>query len=49
VLLAAGYSEVEAREGLRFSLGRPTTVADVDAAADRVEEAVQQIRGASRI
>jgi len=48
VLLAAGYSEIEAKEGLRFSLGRSTTFADIEDATNRVTEAVNQIRGVSR-
>lgn len=36
VLLACGYSPKEAREGLRFTFGRQTTIAQAEDAADRV-------------
>ncbi|HWA82783.1 MAG TPA: cysteine desulfurase family protein [Fimbriimonadaceae bacterium] len=36
VLLACGYSEKEAKEGLRFTFGRFSTVADAEEAAARV-------------
>jgi cysteine desulfurase len=44
VLLALGLSEEEAKASLRFGLIRGTTVADVDAAADRVAEVVAGLR-----
>lgn len=40
VLLAAGYSATEAREGVRFTLGPETTVAELDEAANRIERAI---------
>ncbi len=49
VLLVCGYSEQEAKEGLRFTLGRPTTIGDAEEAANRVIEAADAIRlGAQR-
>lgn len=45
VLLACGYSEVEANEGLRFTFGRNTTVEEAEEAARRVLLAVEQVRG----
>lgn len=47
VMLACGYSEDEAREGLRFSFGRATSVAEALAAADIVIEAKTAILGAA--
>lgn len=44
VLTAIGVPEALARASLRFSLGRPTTADDVDAAAEQVKVALQQIR-----
>jgi len=44
VLLACGYSETEAREGLRFSFGISSTVADAERGAELVGEAATQIR-----
>lgn len=44
VLLACGYSETEAKEGLRFTFGRSTTVEDALEAADRVIQAAAAIR-----
>lgn len=44
VLRAMGLSEEQARGTVRFSLGRPTTEAEVDAAAERVVEAVHAVR-----
>ncbi|HUX67561.1 MAG TPA: IscS subfamily cysteine desulfurase [Terriglobales bacterium] len=44
VLLAIGLSEDEAQSSLRFGLGRFTTEAEVDRAADRLVEATQQLR-----
>ena len=43
VLLACGYSEAEAKEGLRFTFGRDTTVEEAEEAAQRVANAVRQI------
>lgn len=36
VLIACGYTESEAREGLRFTFGRSTTVSEAEEAAERV-------------
>jgi len=47
VLLAAGYSTEESKQGLRFSFGRSSTPDIAYEAADRVAEAIQQIRQAS--
>ncbi len=44
VLTAMGLPEADARATLRFSLGRPTTEADVDRAAAQVVEAVRRLR-----
>jgi cysteine desulfurase len=44
VLLALGMSEDAARSSLRFGLGRFNTDVDVDAAADRVVNAVSRLR-----
>ena len=44
VLRALGLSEGAARSSLRFGLGRFNTEADVDAAAERVIEAVRDLR-----
>ena len=44
VLTAMGYSDDEAFSAVRFSLGRPTTAADVDAAVEQVAEAVRTAR-----
>lgn len=43
VMLACGYTETEAREGLRFSFGIETTIAEAQEAAERVAKAVNQI------
>lgn len=43
VLLACGYTEAEAREGLRFTFGHSSTVEEAHAAADRVREAVRTV------
>lgn len=40
VLLALGASEAQARAGIRFSLGRETTAADIDAALAAVQRVV---------
>jgi cysteine desulfurase len=45
VLLAAGYSESEAKEGLRFTLGRNATIDQAQDAANRVIEAAKTVRG----
>ena len=47
VLQAAGYSPDESKEGLRFSFGRDSTMAIASQAAERVKEAIQQIRSFS--
>ncbi len=44
VLLAMGYTEDQARSGLRFSLGWTTTDADLDALAATLPAAVNQAR-----
>ena len=44
VLTAMGYSDDEAFSAVRFSVGRPTTAAEVDAAAAQVAEAVRAVR-----
>lgn len=44
VMLACGYSEAEAREGLRFTFGRDTPIEHAVAAADIVLEAVEAVR-----
>ena len=46
VLLAMGVDEVEARGALRFSLGRPSTAADVDALLDVLPGVVDRARAA---
>ena len=48
VLIAAGYSDLESRQGLRFTFGRATSTEDANGAAERVKQAVSQIRQASR-
>jgi len=45
VLLALGLAEPLARASLRFGLGRSTTAADLETAADRVIETVRTQRG----
>lgn len=47
VLLACGYSATEAREGLRFTFGRTSSVAEAREGAARVGRAIRQIRDAS--
>jgi cysteine desulfurase len=47
VLLAAGLSHDDARSSLRFSLGRPSTSADVDRAIEIVPAVVARIRALS--
>jgi len=44
VLLAMGRSKREAQASLRFSLGRPTTLAEVEAAAEMVSAACARLR-----
>jgi cysteine desulfurase len=44
VLLACGYSAKEAREGLRFTLGAATTMAEVAEAVSRLAEILDRIR-----
>ena len=44
VLTAMGYSDDVAFSAVRFSLGRPTTAQEVDAAAAQVAEAVRSVR-----
>ena len=44
VLTAMGYTDDEAFSAVRFSLGRPTTAAEVDAAVAQVREAVRSNR-----
>lgn len=44
VLRAAGLSAQEAKEGLRFSFGRGTTLSDAREAATRVSAAARQVR-----
>lgn len=43
VLLACGYSEAEAKEGLRFTFGRQTTVEEAKEAAVRLNLAARRI------
>ena len=45
VLLAAGYSEIEAKEGLRFTFGRHAKIEQAREAAERVIEAARIVRG----
>ncbi|MDH3531309.1 MAG: aminotransferase class V-fold PLP-dependent enzyme [Gammaproteobacteria bacterium] len=44
VLRALGRSDLEAQSAIRFSLGRPTSAADVELAAERYREAVAKLR-----
>ena len=44
VLTAMGYSDDDAFSAVRFSLGRPTTTADIDAAVEQVADAVRTAR-----
>jgi cysteine desulfurase len=46
VMLACGYSDAEAREGLRFTFGRSTEPEDAREAARRLLEAVSQVKAA---
>jgi cysteine desulfurase len=45
VLLAMGLSRTEALESLRFSLGRPTTEAEVRRASELIVAGVEHVRG----
>jgi cysteine desulfurase len=45
VLLAMGLTEAEARSSLRFSLGHTSTIADVQALAAALPDAVRRSRG----
>jgi cysteine desulfurase len=47
VLLAAGLSHDDARSSLRFSLGRPSTAADIDRAIEIIPGVVERIRALS--
>jgi cysteine desulfurase len=47
VLLAAGLSHDDARSSLRFSIGRPSTAADVDRAIEIIPSIVGRIRALS--
>ena len=44
VLRALGCSDLQAQSAIRFSLGRPTSDADVDFAIDRYRDAVARLR-----
>jgi len=44
VLRALGRSDAEAQSAIRFSLGRPTTTADIDFAIGQYRQAVQKLR-----
>lgn len=48
VLAACGYSEAEAKEGLRFTFGWPLTNEDAAEAAARVNRCVEEIRRSRR-
>ncbi len=47
VLTAAGLSRDDARASLRFSLGRPTTTAEIDRAVEIIPGVVERIRALS--
>ncbi len=47
VLTAAGLSRDDARASLRFSLGRPTTAAEIDRAIEMIPGVVERIRALS--
>ena len=47
VLLAMGMSRQESEECIRFSLGRPTTAEEIDAAVEATVQAVERVRAAS--
>ena len=49
VLLACGYSEAEAKEGLRFTFGSDSTSEEAEAAAQTVARAVRQVTRASTL
>lgn len=49
VLMACGYSEAECKEGLRFTFGRSTTIAEVQEAASRFNEAVRKLTGSGKL
>lgn len=44
VLLACGYTEIEAKEGLRFTFGQTNTLEEADRGAELVIEAVSNVR-----
>ena len=44
VLRALGRSEAEAQSAIRFSVGRPTTAADIDMAIELYRSAVEKLR-----
>ncbi|MCY3778836.1 MAG: cysteine desulfurase family protein [Chloroflexi bacterium] len=44
ILLAVGYSEEEAKSGLRLSVGSHTTEADIDYAVDALVKAAEKLR-----
>lgn len=48
VLVAMGLDHDAAAECLRFSVGRPTSIHDVDEAARRIAEAVERVRALNR-
>jgi cysteine desulfurase len=48
VMVATGYSVEQAKQGIRFSLGANTTLADVELASERIAEALCQIEGAKQ-
>ncbi len=48
VLLACGFSEAEAKEGLRFTFGWPLSVEKAREAALIVNRCAEEIRGASK-
>lgn len=47
VMLAAGYSEAQSKEAVRFSFGKDTTLEDAEAAASIVREAVSRLTQAA--
>jgi cysteine desulfurase len=49
VLLAMGHDEEQARSSLRFSLGRTSVPADVDALADAIAPVVERARAAGAL
>jgi len=46
VLLAMGCTDEQARSSLRFSLGHPTTAADVDALVEAIAPVVERAKAA---